>query len=57
MTAELGDTQDPTALVPGSPAAIHQTAQNLTTYGDALHDAGQGLGSIDTTQGVVRPGV
>lgn len=55
MTAELGQTQDPKALVPGDAAALHQTAENLTTYGDGLHNAGQGLNRIDTTSGWSGP--
>lgn len=55
MTAELGQTQDPKALVPGDAGAVRQTSQNLTTYGDGLHNAGQGLNRIDTSQGWSGP--
>jgi hypothetical protein len=55
VTAELGQTQNPQALVPGDAGAVRQTSQNLTTYGDALHDAGQGLHRIDTSQGWSGP--
>jgi len=52
MTAELGQTNDPTALVPGSPDAVHNTAGSSQVYGNMLHDeAGAGLRRIDTTEG------
>jgi hypothetical protein len=49
--AELGETDDPRALVPGDATAITSTAQQLRTRGDALHEAGTGLRRIDTTDG------
>lgn len=49
--AELGQTSDPKALVPGDTAAVHDTIRQLTAYGDALHNAGAGLRRIDTTEG------
>ncbi|HEX5203380.1 MAG TPA: hypothetical protein VFW27_25900 [Actinoplanes sp.] len=49
--AELGETDDPRALVPGDVAAITGTAQLLRARGDALHEAGAGLKRIDTTDG------
>lgn len=49
--AELGDTEDPKALIPGNPEAIHKTAWSMTVYGDLLHEAGTGLRRIDTTEG------
>lgn len=55
MSAELGKTQDPKALIPGDAGAIHRAAGNLTAYGDALQNAGQGLTRIDTTQGWSGP--
>jgi uncharacterized protein YukE len=48
---ELGETDDPRALVPGDVAAIARTAQRLRARGDALHDAGAGLRRIDTADG------
>ncbi|WP_190812609.1 putative T7SS-secreted protein [Saccharopolyspora pogona] len=51
MTAELGTTNDPKVLVSGDVGALQAIAQQMTTYGDALHDAGAGLRSIDTTEG------
>jgi hypothetical protein len=49
--AELGETDDPRALVPGDAGSITSTAQQLRTRGDALHEAGAGLQRIDTTDG------
>ncbi|GAA0534875.1 WXG100 family type VII secretion target [Saccharopolyspora thermophila] len=51
MTAELGTTQDPKALIPGDAGALQTIAQQMTAYGDALHNAGTGLRRIDTTEG------
>ncbi|GDY34048.1 putative T7SS-secreted protein [Gandjariella thermophila] len=51
MTAELGQTNDPKALIPGDPASVQDIALLLRTYGDALHEAGAGLQRIDTTDG------
>ncbi|MCX4748851.1 hypothetical protein OG455_25610 [Kitasatospora sp. NBC_01287] len=51
MTAELGSTNDPKALIPGEPAAIYQTETELRAYGDSLHQAGAGLQRIDTADG------
>jgi len=51
MTAELGQTSDPTALIPGDPDAVHNAEWSMTIYGDMLHEAGAGLQRIDTTQG------
>ncbi len=44
---ELGDTQDPRALIPGDPAVVGHTAKTLRHYGEVLVDAGQGLKRID----------
>jgi hypothetical protein len=49
--AELGETDDPRALVPGDATSITSTAQQLRTRGDALHGAGTGLQRIDTSDG------
>lgn len=49
--AELGQTDDPKALVPGDVGTVADTMWNLRTYGDALHEAGAGLSVIDTTEG------
>lgn len=51
MSAELGSTTDPKALVPGSPDGVHATSVSMTAYGDALHEAGDGLKRIDSTEG------
>ena len=51
MAAELGQTSDPTALIPGDPDAVHDTEWSMTVYGDMLHKAGAGLQRIDTTKG------
>lgn len=49
--AELGQSADPKALVPGETASIRKTAWSMTVYGDLLHGAGAGLKRIDTTEG------
>jgi hypothetical protein len=49
--AELGETSDPRALVPGSPDSLTTTAQALLAYGDVLIEAGEGLAKIDTVDG------
>ena len=49
--AELGETDDPRALVPGDAASITGTARLLRARGDALHEAGSGLRRIDTSDG------
>ncbi|MET7738031.1 putative T7SS-secreted protein [Streptomyces sp. NPDC005402] len=49
--AELGETSDPRALVPGSPDSLTTTAQSLLAYGDVLIEAGEGLAKIDTEDG------
>lgn len=45
--AELGDTSNPKELVPGDPEALRGTARSLSTYGDTLKQAGNGLKKID----------
>jgi type VII secretion system ESX-1 substrate len=54
---ELGETNDPKALVPGNsgPVTATATATALCTRGDALHNAGAGLQRIDTTEGWTGP--
>ncbi|GIF24274.1 hypothetical protein BJ973_007754 [Actinoplanes tereljensis] len=49
--AELGETEDPRALVPGDATSIAGTAQLLRTRGDSLQAAGTGLNRIDTVDG------
>lgn len=51
MAAELGATTDPKALVPGEPTAVHRTAAAMRAYGDRLHEAGEGLKRIDSSEG------
>jgi hypothetical protein len=46
--AELGQTQDPRALVPGDPDAIAGNAAVLRARAKAAGEAGDGLRSIDT---------
>jgi uncharacterized protein YukE len=46
--AELGETSDPRALIPGSPDAIEENARVLGARATAATDAGEGLRSIDT---------
>ena len=52
---DLGQTNDPTVLIPGDPEAVTGTAEAMTAYGDELHNAGQGLRTIDTTGGWSNP--
>jgi hypothetical protein len=49
--AELGETDDPTALVPGDASSLNDTVQLLNSYGDMLQEAGSGLATIDTSDG------
>ncbi|MGH3628859.1 MAG: putative T7SS-secreted protein, partial [Sciscionella sp.] len=51
LMAELGETSDPKALVPGDYSALQTTVSELGSYGDVLHEAGAGLTRIDTTEG------
>jgi hypothetical protein len=51
MPAELGTTDDPTALVPADASALGGVVWWLRYYGDTLRGAGDGLGRIDTTDG------
>ncbi|GGI76798.1 hypothetical protein GCM10011581_12390 [Saccharopolyspora subtropica] len=51
MTPELGTTNDPKALVPGDPDAVRATSAAMISYGDALHEAGDGLKRINTAEG------
>lgn len=55
MTAQLGTTTDPKALIPGEAAAINGIARQMQTYGDALREAGAGLIRLDTTDGWSGP--
>ncbi len=48
VQAELGQTHDPTALVPGDPAAVQDTVDALRGLGTSLAAAGEGLQRIDT---------
>jgi len=47
VRSELGHTHQPTALVPGNPAAVQQTAVAFERFGTALGTAGDGLRRID----------
>jgi hypothetical protein len=49
--AELGETEDPKALVPGNAAAVGGTARALRARGGELTLAGKGLQRIDTADG------
>jgi hypothetical protein len=51
MAQELGQTNDPKELVPGDSRSVSNTMWSLRDYGDALHAAGTGLRTIDTTDG------
>jgi uncharacterized protein YukE len=55
MMSELGQSDNPVALIPGSPDAINEIAWSLTQYGDVLREAGEGLSRIDTTSGWSGP--
>jgi hypothetical protein len=55
MPAELGTTNDPTALVPGDASALGGVVWWLQYYGDTLRDAGDGLSRIDTADGWSGP--
>jgi hypothetical protein len=46
--AELGETQDPQALVPGKPEATEENARVLHARADRANQAGEGLEEIDT---------
>lgn len=49
--AQLGQTADPTALIPGDPQDIYAIEAHLVEYGDLLREAGAGLARIDTGAG------
>ena len=51
MAAELGETGDPKALVPGDVGAVADTMWSIRTYGDMLLEAGTGLSRVDTQAG------
>jgi hypothetical protein len=51
----LGQTTNPTDLIPGDPDAIAQTVIQLYNYGVLLTEAGQGLTKIDTTSSWTGP--
>jgi hypothetical protein len=46
--AELGETTDPAALVPGKPDAIYENGRVLNARGDSASAAADGLRAIDT---------
>ncbi|WP_200834323.1 putative T7SS-secreted protein [Amycolatopsis alkalitolerans] len=46
--AELGETQDPAALIPGKPEAIEENARVLQARAGEAGDAADGLKAIDT---------
>lgn len=51
MPSELGQTNDPKALVPGEPSDLDQVELRFVTYAGYLHQAGDGLKIIDTEDG------
>jgi uncharacterized protein YukE len=51
VTSANAVTPGPRDLIPGDPVAVQATAAGLRRYGDALHQAGQGLARIDTGDG------
>ncbi|GAB2677366.1 hypothetical protein GCM10027271_42750 [Saccharopolyspora gloriosae] len=46
MAAELGQTRDPKALIPGDPDALNVMVEKFTLFGDALITAGEGMRDI-----------
>ena len=52
---ELGDTNEPKKLVPGSPVSVTTTLTAMRQYGDTLHEAGAGLSRTDTSDGWSNP--
>ena len=48
---QLGQTSDPTELIPGNPQEIDVIEGDLIQYADLLYEAGDGLARIDTTAG------
>jgi RHS repeat-associated protein len=46
---QLGQTDDPTQLIHGSPGAIRQTASNLHQFSGAFGETASGLAGIDTS--------
>jgi hypothetical protein len=51
MVMQLGETNDPLDLVPGSAGSIAQVAGKMYGYSTVLTEAGNGLKRIDTTAG------
>ncbi|MGW6918071.1 putative T7SS-secreted protein [Kitasatospora sp. NPDC054939] len=51
MAKDLGQTSDPKELVPGDAEVVASAAAWLKSYGDTLHNTGQGLERIDTAEG------
>ena len=48
MAAQLGETTDKTALVPGIPESVHTVVRTLTDRGGELETVGDALGRVDT---------
>src|SRR4051794_36829966 len=46
--AELGETDDPKALVPGEAKEIRASTVHLTVYGDTMIRIGEGFKKLDT---------
>jgi hypothetical protein len=51
MVSELGETDDPKALIPGDRGAIDACTKSMTMYGHLLAEAGRGLARIDGIDG------
>jgi len=51
MVTRLGETNDPLALIPGTPASIARVAGQMYGYSAVLAEAGNGLKRIDTADG------
>ncbi|MCX2729409.1 NucA/NucB deoxyribonuclease domain-containing protein [Saccharopolyspora sp. NFXS83] len=47
--AELGETADPLALVPGDPVAVTTTASSLSRYGQLLSETGESLRTLGSS--------
>ncbi|MGH3434034.1 MAG: putative T7SS-secreted protein [Thermocrispum sp.] len=48
MTAQLGSTTDPKALIPGEPSAVEADADNLDTHATTLAAVADGLAAVQT---------
>lgn len=47
-SAQLGQTNDPTQLVPGNPEVVNETAATLTAHGERMETVAHDLGRVET---------